>query len=465
MGFILTGKLVQRSSNPKKENNKPRSNWLKPNGPLPASLRVSQRKRMELMQLQKNESTTASNESILQKQNDKSLSILERFPKEILERIFIYAGKDNNLPLLNKNLNSDLNYNFRHVLKKWGEIGTKIPNLNFLISFLKYNFVYDVIKGIDFDCYRSQLKEMESYVYECNDHELKERYQFFRELLDNSEKSPYAIDLAAFNYKFMHSSIIDLNKENRFYSTVLSKKDIEKENIRLDYSFKKHLKNIEYLVAKDKLANYEFDQTSEESIEHRIFLQNQVKSLEEEHELLAKTSAEYDGDINDHICLPSYFFKNYSKMKSDIVINLLTKENFWIPNGGEVLEQYLENHPKIFLNNYKVFMERAIGNFEVKNLALLFSKVNDRMKDFNIKKWPTKIEGEHGKSHQVEMKRWFSVLKYYINEFYQLPNFSNDSELWKSLKDKSPFLLDFLLQFRDPPGDLMWEHSNNEYND
>lgn len=128
-------------------------------------------------------------------------SILEKFPHEILYRIFVLTGlKENNLPVTNKYFNKLLSLN------RNPEYDTYWPGKRILLDIVDIHFSYDLNQNINIPKVKKKIQYYTSKIPD-NDNEnlrkLKEGIKVFEEIL-----CVFSADL--FNYKFISSDFLDL---------------------------------------------------------------------------------------------------------------------------------------------------------------------------------------------------------------------------------------------------------------
>lgn len=167
MGFIRPGKAIKKRKG----------------APLPDSLKKKVRK----------ETKGAGH---------RSLSIIERLPKELLHRVFVFAGLDqNNLPLVNKRINYDL----RLYHRDRNDDSEYVPNHGLAKKVIEQNFLRDMNSMIDFKKYRNTIKKFRRL--ENDDAQRNNLADALDEFLKEFEAKKLGLDVAVLRYKFFNYSV------------------------------------------------------------------------------------------------------------------------------------------------------------------------------------------------------------------------------------------------------------------
>ncbi|CAG87205.1 DEHA2D12958p [Debaryomyces hansenii CBS767] len=128
-------------------------------------------------------------------------SILEKFPHELLYRVFVLTGlKENNLSLTNKYFNKVLSLNSRRIYN------TYWPGKRILLDIVDIHFTYDLNQNINIPKIKKKIQYYTSKIPgngNENLRNLKEGIKVFEEI-----SSALSADL--FNYKFISSEFLDL---------------------------------------------------------------------------------------------------------------------------------------------------------------------------------------------------------------------------------------------------------------
>ena len=132
----------------------------------------------------------------------RSLSIIERLPKELLHRVFVFAGLDqNNLPLVNKRINYDLR--LYHRLRN--DDSEYVPNHGLAQKVIEQNFLRDMNATIDFNKYRNTIKRFRRL--ENNDTQREDLVDALEGFLKEFEAKKTGLDVAVLRYKFFNFSV------------------------------------------------------------------------------------------------------------------------------------------------------------------------------------------------------------------------------------------------------------------
>lgn len=132
-------------------------------------------------------------------ERDINASILERFPKEIIHRIFVLAGLNNNLPLLNRHIHSDLSL-------KCSDTGEDyLANFGLVRKVIEHNFVHDMNHDVEVNSFnRLVVKLMRLRIPNCQAIEVMSS-----RLHDEFSRWSQGIDIDIWNYRFLNCSIVD----------------------------------------------------------------------------------------------------------------------------------------------------------------------------------------------------------------------------------------------------------------
>ncbi|EDK40705.2 hypothetical protein PGUG_04803 [Meyerozyma guilliermondii ATCC 6260] len=132
----------------------------------------------------------------------RSLSIIERLPKELLHRVFVFAGLDqNNLPLVNKRINYDL----RLYHRDRNDDSEYVPNHGLAKKVIEQNFLRDMNSMIDFKKYRNTIKRFRRL--ENHDAQRNDLADALEEFLKEFEAKKLGLDVAVLHYKFFNYSV------------------------------------------------------------------------------------------------------------------------------------------------------------------------------------------------------------------------------------------------------------------
>lgn len=132
----------------------------------------------------------------------RSLSIIERLPKELLHRVFVFAGLDqNNLPLVNKRINYDL----RLYHRDRNDDSEYVPNHGLAKKVIEQNFLRDMNAMIDFKKYRNTIKRYRRL--ENDDVQRNDLAHALEGLLKEFETKKLGLDVAVLRYKFFNYSV------------------------------------------------------------------------------------------------------------------------------------------------------------------------------------------------------------------------------------------------------------------
>ncbi|KAG2732433.1 hypothetical protein G9P44_004850 [Scheffersomyces stipitis] len=134
MGFIKPGKALRRSRSMKKENSRGSTSDESP-----------------YKKSRSNTPTPEVSKIITDKVDDRVISFLERFPDDIAIRIFVCAGPDNSLPLLNRRFHSLFKVDTKAENKKiW-------PNLSLILQMIRSWYLFDLNSRLDFGVLKKKM--------------------------------------------------------------------------------------------------------------------------------------------------------------------------------------------------------------------------------------------------------------------------------------------------------------------
>lgn len=356
-------------------------------------------------------------------------SSLERLPKEILFRIFVYAGiHGNNLALTSKYFHGI--FSLRHAPKST----TYWPGKALLVEIIDVHFKYNLNKDMPLVMLK---KKLDYYATQIPNSEYNRRLLDARESLDLFKIAKYAIDASLFRYNFVSVDFFNLISKN---DAIIMEREMIDEEIQNRH---KHTRQM-------------FDSLEEEvkklNENSRISQDSTSVSPHEAYDLEANTNEAnvITSDSND--VSASYSFSLESKLPRFPL--RFCKSEFNSDQLGIM--------DKMFDFGFRLEQKEAFAF----NLIDSFKNVDE------TKEWKSKIDVllkliEHEltakiiirsfdmfvRAQESERSHYYGICDRLVSSFYlETEHKDQDDEIWHYvLEEKNTQLYDMIIRYAGPP--------------
>lgn len=393
---------------------------------------------------------------VIEKMIQPLIKSFQDIPSEILQRIFINAGLDSDLILLNRHFYNQLKFNLDPLLfVKDSEGHIHWQGSETVLQVIQEHFQHNLNKGMNF---RKVRKKIKSLVEKLSILGSNDQVTSFQKYVDRIELVDYkVINLNVLNYRFMSAKLAELLVSRGFKFMNPNQIDAEPK-VRKRYTDLK-LKEMERIV-----REFEHNETEENTpnLDLNLTITPNENKLDSEIIMLRELVNDYKPEGNEVYFPDDFMNDNITEEKIEISMYLNKNQKIMFSNNTSVLNNLMTNYPYLFLHHYKFviratsdkLMDSGTKKISIYSIITLFDTVNELISsssnesnDFNdndnsIENWPIGID-------------WYAAIKFFLKTFYSHNPDIDDHLIWEGLRNTNGEIIDLITEFSNPPASFI----------